>query len=185
MIHCSSQIPPLSTCLDSFHLKKSWKVFGRIFTSLENIKTYHRPTAHLIWHSYGSGFTSARLAIAILKPVVARSKLQDREGIRSRKVARKPRGGDGAAEPVRIVFNTSFRWISSWYTLWLVNNCHSLLQHLCQSFGFARTESNKHVEHVNRNPPVPRTFWRFDIWHFDRRNGFSVSGRGSERIEVF
>ena len=134
--------------------------------SLENIKSYHRPRwTRLIWHSYGSGFTSARLAIAILKPVVARSKLQDREGIRSRKVARKPRGGDGAAEPVRIVFNTSFRWTSPWYTLWLVNNCHSLLQHLCQSFGFARTESNKHVEHVNRNPPVPRTFWRliFDI----------------------
>ena len=48
--------------------------------SLENIKTYRRPRwTHLIWHSYGSGFTSARLTIAILKQVVARSKLQDSE----------------------------------------------------------------------------------------------------------
>lgn len=35
-----------------------------------------------------------------------------------------------------------------WYTLWLVNG-DSLLQHLRQSFGFARAESSKHVEHVN------------------------------------
>ena len=35
-----------------------------------------------------------------------------------------------------------------WYTHWLVS-CDSLLQHLRQSFaGFARAESNKHVEHV-------------------------------------
>ena len=40
------------------------------------------------------------LAIAILKQVVACSKLQ--EEIRSRKLARKPRGGDGVPEPVRI-----------------------------------------------------------------------------------
>ena len=153
--------------------------------SLENIKSYHHPRwTRLIWHSYASRFTRARLAIAILKQVVACSKLQD-GGNQMEKSCAKTAWGDGVAEPVRIVFNTSFRWTSPWYTLWLVNNCHSLLQHLCQSFGFARTESNKHVEHVNRNPPVPRKFCRFDIWHFDRRNGFSVSGRGSERIEVF
>ena len=52
------------------------------------------------------------LAIAILKQVVACSKLEDSEEIRSRKVARKPRGGlrgDGVAEPVRIVPNIPFR----------------------------------------------------------------------------
>ena len=43
---------------------------------------------------------------------------------------------------------TSFRYTSSWYTLWLVNG-DSLHQHLGQSFGFARAESSKHVEHVN------------------------------------
>ena len=56
-------------------------------------------------------------------------------------------GRDNVFEPVSIVFNGSFQYTSSWYTLWLAN-CDSLLQHLRQSFCFARAESNKHVEQV-------------------------------------
>ena len=63
-----------------------------------------------IWHSYGSGFTSTRLAIAILKPVVARSKLQDREGIRSRKDARKPRRGDVLIFDI-LTGEMAFQWV--------------------------------------------------------------------------
>ena len=46
-------------------------------------------------------------------------------------------GRDWYVEPVGIVFNTSFRYTGSWYTLWLVN-FDSLLQHLRQSLYFAR-----------------------------------------------
>ena len=52
----------------------------------------------------------------------------------------------------------------------------SLLQHLRQSFGYARAESNKHIEQWNP-PTIYRIFWRFEIWHFDTTNGFSGSGR--------
>ena len=51
---------------------------------------------------------------------------------------------DGVVEPVSIAFITSFWYTSSWYTLWLVN-CDSILQHLCQTFDFACTESNEPV----------------------------------------
>ena len=57
-------------------------------------------------------------------------------------------------DPVSIVFNSSFWYTSSWYTLWLVN-CVSLLQHLCQSLGFARAESNKHVKQVKLSYTTP------------------------------
>ena len=64
--------------------------------SSNNTKVNKRLTksATLISGAEGTcGFTSASLAIAILKQVVACSKLEDSEEIRSRKVARKPRGG--------------------------------------------------------------------------------------------
>ena len=80
--------------------KKTWKIFGRIFMkalSWENMKSYHRPQwTPLIWDSHGSEFTSAALAIAILKQVVACSKLQDRKEIGSKKVARKRAGAGGS-----------------------------------------------------------------------------------------
>ena len=67
--------------------------------SWENMKSYHRPRwTPLIWDSHGSEFTSAALAIAILKQVVACSELQDREKIGSKKVARKKGGGWGESE---------------------------------------------------------------------------------------
>ena len=55
---------------------------------------------------------------------------------------------------------TSFRYTSSWYTPWLVNG-DSILQHVRQSFGFARRvyqtcgacESLQH-----------HTFWRLTFW---------------------
>ena len=34
-------------------------------------------------------------------------------------------------------------------------------------------------------PPLHRTFGRVDIWHYDARNGFSESGRGFVRFELF
>ena len=65
--------------------------------SWENMKSYHRPQwTPLIWDSHGSEFTSAALATAILKQVVACSKLQDRKEIGSKKVARKRAGAGGS-----------------------------------------------------------------------------------------
>ena len=82
--------------------KKTWKIFGRIFMkalSWENMKSYHRARwTPLIWDSHGSEFTSAALAIAILKQVVTCSRLHDSEEIGSRKVARKKRVGWGKSE---------------------------------------------------------------------------------------
>ena len=75
---------------------------------------------------------------------------------------------------------TSFRYTSSWYTQWLVNSS-SFLQHLRRSFGFARAESSKHVEHVN---PYYTTL--FYIWHFDiLKQGtvfYEVGGEGEEGV---
>ena len=74
---------------------------------------------------------------------VACSRLKDCRKNGSREVARGL--GDGEVGPVSIVFNTSFRYTSFWYTPWLIN-FDSLSKHLRQSLGFARAESNKHGE---------------------------------------
>ena len=119
--------------------------------------------------------------ISLLTIDIACSSLQNSEESQesgSRKVPRKPSGSwsSGVVEPVSTVFNTSFRYASSWYTLWFIN-CNNLLQHLRKSFGFARTEFNKHVELWN--PPTMRLL---AFWHFDTRNGFSGCGWDSQRI---
>ena len=112
--------------------------------------------------------------ISLLTIDIACSSLQESDESGSRKVPRKPSGSwsSGVVEPVSTVFNTSFRYTSSWYTLWLVN-CDNLLQHLRKSFGFARTEFNKQVEHWN-----PPTMHLLTFWHFDTRNSFSGWGGG-------
>ena len=46
-------------------------------------------------------------------------------------------GRNGLVEPASIVFNTSFKYTSSKPYDWSVN-CDSFLQHIRQSFGFAR-----------------------------------------------
>ena len=71
------------------------------------------------------------------------SRLQDSDESGSRKVSQKPRGLDGVVEHVSIALITSFQYTSSWLV-----SCDTLLKHLCQSFGFARADSYKHVEHV-------------------------------------
>ena len=80
-------------------------------------------------------------------------------------------------DPVSIVFNSSFWYTSSWYTLSLVN-CVSLLKHLCQSLGFSRAESNKHVKQVKLSYTTP-----FDV--LTRETVFSGRPRVSGWIEVF
>ena len=64
---------------------------------------------------------------------------------------RKNRVGAGErrsiVEHVSIALITSFRYTSTCYAQWLVS-CDSLLKHLRQSFGFARADSYKQVEHV-------------------------------------
>ena len=57
-----------------------------------------------------------------------------------------------------IVFNTSFRYPKSWYTLWLVSFC-SFRQHLRQSLAFAHAKPNKHGELVK-----PSFTTDFAIW---------------------
>ena len=57
-----------------------------------------------------------------------------------------------------IVFNTSFRYPKSWYTLWLVSFC-SFRQHLRQSLAFAHAKPNKHGERVK-----PSFTTDFAIW---------------------
>ena len=52
-------------------------------------------------------------------------------------------GLDGVVEHASIALITSFQYTSSWLV-----SCDTLLKHLCQSFGFARADSYKHVEHV-------------------------------------
>ena len=84
---------------------------------------------------------------------------------------------------VSIVFNKSFWYSTSWYTLWLLN-CDSYLQHLHHPFDFAHAEFNKHVEHVKPSYKL-HTFSCFDIWHFKIRNSFSGSGKDSRWIDIF
>ena len=76
-------------------------------------------------------------------------------------------------KPVSII-NTSFRYTSSWYTLWLTN-WDSLLQTLtsiiwlCKRRVFQTCGACETLLHC--------IFWCFETWHCDTRNGFSVSGR--------
>ena len=92
------------------------------------------------------------------------SRLQDSGESGSRKVARKPQGvwGERVVVPVSIVFNTSFRYTSFLYTLWLVNHCDSFfntnVNHLA-----SRAQSNKHVEHVKPSYAAPFDVMTLDI----------------------
>ena len=79
------------------------------------LKVALTPTQHrLVRMGGGSGMKSA------LFPFWRRL-FQDSRESASIKVARKLRGSWGELERASIVFNTSFRYTSSWYTLWLVN----------------------------------------------------------------
>ena len=88
-------------------------------------------------------------------------------------------GRDGKVEPVINVFNTSFWYTSSWYTLWLVS-FNSLCQpHQLLGFTQAGTKK-KHSEGVDT---LLYSTLILDILtcHFDTRNSFSGSGQ----TEVF
>ena len=63
---------------------------------------------------------------------------------------------------------------------WLIVTVH-FNTYLSQSFGFASTEYNKTCRACETL--LHCTFWRFDIWHFDTRNGFSESRRIFEVFE--
>ena len=61
---------------------------------------------------------------------------------------------DGKVKLVSIVFNTSFQYTSSWYTLWLTKSVFAFLrQHFCHSLGFAHAESNKSEKCVTLSQP--------------------------------
>ena len=65
----------------------------------------------------------------------------------------------------------------TWHTLWLVN-CDSLLQTLTSIIRLC-------ARRVYQTYRACETLLPRNLWHFDAKNGFSASGRGSERIEVF
>ena len=67
-------------------------------------------------------------------------------------------GRDRELELASTIFNTSFRYPKSWYTLWLVSFC-SFRQHLRQSLAFAHAKPNKHGERVK-----PSFTTDFAIW---------------------
>ena len=58
-----------------------------------------------------------------------RARKADQEKSRKNHMGAGERWSIGACKAVSIVFNTSFWYSNSWYTLWLVN-CDSLLKHL-------------------------------------------------------
>ena len=89
-------------------------------------------------------------------------------------------GRDGKVEPVINVFNTSFWYTSSWYTLWLVNfnslcQPHQLLDFTCR-------ERKKHSEGVDTL--LYCTFRHFNICHFGTRNSFSGSGQTEVFVKI-
>ena len=72
----------------------------------------------------------------------------------------------------------SFRYTSSWYTLWLVNG-DSILQHVRQSFGFARRvcQTCRACESL-----LHHTFWRLTFWSKELFFTMWWLGGGGERV---
>ena len=109
------------------------------------------------------------------------SRLQNWVESRSRKVARKRRGGlkrhGVGPEPVSIVFNTSFRLSTSWYTQrWLVN-CDKLLQHLYVNYLASGAQSQANMSSKWNPPTQHHLTYALDI--FRRQTVFQeVSGGG-------
>ena len=118
-----------------------------------------------------------KLGLREFKPVPGSKIWEKRTEKRCMKTTGKLRR-DRKVEPVINVFNTSFWYTTSWYTLWLVN-FNSLCQpHQLLGFTNAKTKK-KHSEGVDTL--LYSTFRHFNICHFHTRNSFCGSGR----TEVF